>query len=181
MESGINRGLCFWDARLRLFKLGFEDGSFVQCLPRTIGFHDSVPTAGSGFLLDNAQPEMVIDRKGNCSQGLRSCAQQGLDTAIQSIKQMAAKIRQASELWELERYLTQRGNEIDRKYEYKYPVPLPMFGELDQRTQARRKRLSGTGGRQAGVYPQGGQESGGLNWAVAQAPSFRCVSDSFNI
>ena len=56
--------------------------------------------------------------------------QQELDTVIQSTKQMAAKIRQASELWELERYLTQRRKEIDRKYEYKYSVLLPIFGEL---------------------------------------------------
>ena len=56
--------------------------------------------------------------------------QQELDTVIQSTKHMAAKIRQASELWELERYLTQRRKEIDRKYEYKYSVLLPIFGEL---------------------------------------------------
>ncbi len=56
--------------------------------------------------------------------------QQELDTVIQSTKQMAAKMRQASELWELECYLTQRRKEIDRKYEYKYSVLLPIFGEL---------------------------------------------------
>ena len=56
--------------------------------------------------------------------------QQELDAAIQSTKQMAAKIRQASELWELERHLTQLRKEIDRKYEYKYSVLLAVFGEL---------------------------------------------------
>jgi hypothetical protein len=43
---------------------------------------------------------------------------------------MAAKIRQASELWELEHHLTQLRKEIDRKYEYKYSVLLLVFGEL---------------------------------------------------
>jgi hypothetical protein len=56
--------------------------------------------------------------------------QQELTTAIQSAKQMAAKIRQAAELWELERYLTQRRKEIDRKYEYKYSALLIVFGDL---------------------------------------------------
>jgi hypothetical protein len=56
--------------------------------------------------------------------------QQELDAAIQSTKQMAANIRQASELWELERYLTQRRKEIDRKYEYKYSALLMVFGDL---------------------------------------------------
>jgi hypothetical protein len=52
-----------------------------------------------------------------------------LDTAIQSTKGIAAQIRQASALWELER-LTQLLKEIDRKYEYKYSVLLPVFGQL---------------------------------------------------
>jgi Photoprotection regulator fluorescence recovery protein len=51
--------------------------------------------------------------------------QQELDAAIQSTKEMAAKIRQASELWELEHHLTQLRKEIDRKYEYKYSLSAP--------------------------------------------------------
>ena len=43
---------------------------------------------------------------------------------------MAAKMRQASELWELELYLTQRRKEIDRKYEYKYSSLLSTSGKL---------------------------------------------------
>ena len=39
---------------------------------------DLAPTAGPGFLLNDAQPEMVIDRKGNCSQGLRAGAPAGV-------------------------------------------------------------------------------------------------------
>jgi hypothetical protein len=34
-------------------------------------------------------------------------------------KQMAAKIKQPSELWKLEHHLTLRRKEIDRKYEYR--------------------------------------------------------------
>ena len=56
--------------------------------------------------------------------------QRELNTAIQSTKQMVAKITQACELWELERYLMQRRKEIDRKYEYKYSSLLSTFGIL---------------------------------------------------
>jgi hypothetical protein len=56
--------------------------------------------------------------------------QQELDAAIQSTKEMAAKIRQASELWELEHHLTQLRKEIDRKYEYKYSTIVLFFADL---------------------------------------------------
>ena len=55
---------------------------------------------------------------------------QELDAAIQSTKEMTAKIQQASELWELEHHLTQLRKEIDRKYEYKYSKLIFVFGDL---------------------------------------------------
>jgi hypothetical protein len=56
---------------------------------------------------------------------------------------MAAKIRQASELWELERYLTQRRKEIDRKYEYKYSALLIVFGDLIREGRLNAEDLQG--------------------------------------
>ena len=56
--------------------------------------------------------------------------QQELDAAIQSTKEMAAKIRQAPELWQLEHHLTQLRKEIDRKYEYKYSTLVLVFADL---------------------------------------------------
>lgn len=56
--------------------------------------------------------------------------QRELDAAIQSTKEMAAKIRQAPELWELEHHLTQLRKEIDRKYEYKYSTLVLVFADL---------------------------------------------------
>jgi|SRR3984893_362193 Photoprotection regulator fluorescence recovery protein len=55
---------------------------------------------------------------------------QELDAAIQSTKETAAKIRQASELWELEHHLTQFRKEIDRKFEYKYSTLVLVFANL---------------------------------------------------
>jgi hypothetical protein len=43
---------------------------------------------------------------------------------------MAAQIRRAPELWELEHHLTQLRKEIDRKYEYKYSTLVLVFADL---------------------------------------------------
>jgi hypothetical protein len=52
-----------------------------------------------------------------------------LDRELQSVtleaKSKAAKIQEPSGLWELEQYLTQRRNDIDRMYDYRYSV-LPL-------------------------------------------------------
>ena len=55
---------------------------------------------------------------------------QELDAAIQSPKAMAAKIRQPSELWDLEYRLTQLRKTIDSKYEYKYSKLVFVFVDL---------------------------------------------------
>src|SRR5208337_866111 len=56
--------------------------------------------------------------------------QRELEAIIREAKQMAAKIKQPSHLWELEGYLTQRRKEIDRKYDYKYSVLPLVFRNL---------------------------------------------------
>ena len=43
-----------------------------------------------------------------------------LQEVIQEAKRMACEIKGSSDLWDLERYLTQRRKEIDRKYDYRY-------------------------------------------------------------
>ena len=55
---------------------------------------------------------------------------QELDATIQKAKQMAERIKKPDELWELERLLTQRRKEIDRKYEFKYSAVLLVLAEL---------------------------------------------------
>jgi len=48
-----------------------------------------------------------------------------LEAVILETKSKAAKLQEPSGLWELEQYLTQRRQEIDRKYDYRYSV-LPL-------------------------------------------------------
>ncbi len=49
---------------------------------------------------------------------------------IQEAKQMVSQIKQSSDLWDLEHYLTQRRKEIDRKYDYRYSQLTLVFGKL---------------------------------------------------
>ena len=53
-----------------------------------------------------------------------------LHEVIQEAKRMANEIQQSSDLWDLERYLTQRRKEIDRKYDYRYSQLTQVFGRL---------------------------------------------------
>jgi len=58
-----------------------------------------------------------------------------LHEVIQEAKQMASRLRQSSDLWDLEHYLTQRRREIDRKYDYRYSQLTLVFGKLLRETR----------------------------------------------
>src|SRR5690349_4935437 len=51
------------------------------------------------------------------------------EAAIRTAKEMAGKIRQPADLWDLESYLTQSRKAIDRKYDYSYSVLTEVFGK----------------------------------------------------
>jgi hypothetical protein len=53
-----------------------------------------------------------------------------LHEVIQEAQKMASQIKQSSDLWDLEQYLTQRRKEIDRKYDYRYSQLAHVFGKL---------------------------------------------------
>lgn len=56
--------------------------------------------------------------------------QRELDAVIREAKNRAANINQPSELWDLERYLTQRRKDIDRLHDYRYSVLPLVFRNL---------------------------------------------------
>jgi hypothetical protein len=49
---------------------------------------------------------------------------------MQETKRIANQIREPADLWHLERYLTQRHKEIDRKYEFRSSRLTTVFGRL---------------------------------------------------
>jgi Photoprotection regulator fluorescence recovery protein len=72
---------------------------------------------------------------------------QALNTELQDLvaeaKRMAGTMEDASELWELESWLTQRRLEIDRKYDYRYSVLPFVFANLLQQGRITEKDLQG--------------------------------------
>ncbi len=66
-----------------------------------------------------------------------------LHEVIQEAKQMASRIRQSSDLWDLEHYLTQRRREIDRKYDYRYSQLTLVFGKLLRESRLGEEQLRG--------------------------------------
>jgi hypothetical protein len=69
--------------------------------------------------------------------------QRELAAVIREVKQMAARIEQPSDLWELERYLTHCRKEIDRQYDYRYSILLFIFADLIKKDRLREQELDG--------------------------------------
>jgi hypothetical protein len=78
----------------------------------------------------DARSKVVTDGKGRSPQGVRPGATAGIEDVIAETKNMAAKIKEASDLWDLERWLAQRRLEIERKYDYRYSVLPFVFATL---------------------------------------------------
>jgi len=66
-----------------------------------------------------------------------------LHEVIQEAKQMASRIRQSSDLWDLEHYLTHRRREIDRTYDYRYSQLTLVFGKLLRESRLGEDELRG--------------------------------------
>jgi hypothetical protein len=56
---------------------------------------------------------------------------------------MASRIKQSSDLWDLEHYLTERRKEINRKYDYRYSQLTQVFGRLLHEKRLREEELRG--------------------------------------
>jgi photoprotection regulator FRP-like protein len=66
-------------------------------------------------------------------------------SVIQRAKDMASKIEQPADLWELEHYLTQSRKKIDRTFDYRYSVLIDVFGRLIRERRLSEKELQGLG------------------------------------
>jgi hypothetical protein len=66
-------------------------------------------------------------------------------TVIRRAKDMAGKIEQPTDLWELEHYLTQSRKKIDRTYDYRYSVLTEVFGRLIREGRLSEKEIRGLG------------------------------------
>jgi Photoprotection regulator fluorescence recovery protein len=62
---------------------------------------------------------------------------------IREAKRMANEIQHSSDLWDLERYLTERRKEIDRKYDYRYSQLTQVLGRLLYENRVNEDELHG--------------------------------------
>jgi hypothetical protein len=68
-----------------------------------------------------------------------------LEAVVIEVKKRAEKIKQPSDVWELERYLTERRGQIDRQFDYRYSVLVEVFGNLMHRGKLSEQELQGLG------------------------------------
>ena len=68
---------------------------------------------------------------------------QELQEVVQQAKKMAAGVKEPSELWELENYLTRRRKEINYKYEYRASKLTVVFGTLLHEGRVTEENLRG--------------------------------------
>jgi hypothetical protein len=66
-----------------------------------------------------------------------------LDETVQEAKARAAKVTTPSDLWDLEHWLTNRRNEIDSKYDYRYSVLPQVFAVLIHEGRVSLEELAG--------------------------------------
>lgn len=70
---------------------------------------------------------------------------QELQEVVHKTKQMAAEIKEPSEVWDLEQYLAQRRKEINRRYEFREAKLSQVFGTLLYEGRLTEEQLRGLG------------------------------------
>ena len=66
-----------------------------------------------------------------------------LHELMQEAKEIASQIKQPSDLWDLQEYLSQRRKEIGRKYDYRYSHLTQVFGRLLYEIRVSEEELRG--------------------------------------
>ena len=85
-----------------------------------------------------SKPEKIVARKA-----FDAALKRELHEVMQETRRMASQIKEPSDLWELEHYLTQRRKEIDAKYDFRSSRLTHVFGKLLQEGRLREEELSG--------------------------------------
>lgn len=70
---------------------------------------------------------------------------QELQEVVHKTKQMAAEIKEPSEVWDLEQYLAERRKEINRRYEFREAKLSQVFGTLLYEGRLTEEQLRGLG------------------------------------
>ena len=100
---------------------------------------------GSGENSEGAMRDLKWSaaEKAVARKAFEGALQRELQAVMRAAKQMAARIQEPAELWELERYLKEQRREIDQRYDYRYSVLPSVFAELIRRGCLREEELDG--------------------------------------
>jgi Photoprotection regulator fluorescence recovery protein len=90
----------------------------------------SSPSATQHRYPDQNEPTWSKSEKAIARTAFDAALGWELHEVIRKAKQMVNQIQQSSDLWDLERYLTERHKEIDRKYDYRYSQLTHVLGKL---------------------------------------------------
>jgi hypothetical protein len=85
-----------------------------------------------------SRSEKVIAR-----QAFDAALKRELHELMQEAKEIADRIKQPSDLWDLQEYLSRRRKEIDHTYNYRYSHLTQVFGRLLYETRLSEQELRG--------------------------------------
>jgi hypothetical protein len=97
------------------------------------------------------QASYHYQNESNWSRSEKALARKAFDAAlnrelhevIQEAKRMASQIKQSSDVWDLEHYLTERRKEINRKYEFRSSRLTQVLGALLRESRLEEEELRG--------------------------------------
>ena len=103
----------------------------------------SSPSATQDSYPYQNEPIWSRSEKALARKAFDAALKRELHEVMQETKQMASQIKEPSDLWDLERYLTERRKEINRKYDYRYSQLTHVLGRLLYEKRLREEELRG--------------------------------------
>jgi len=89
------------------------------------------------------EPIWSSSKKAIARRAFDAALKRELHEVMQETKQMASQIKEPSDLWDLERYLTERRKDIDRKYDTRGSRLKDVLGRLLYENRLDEKDLRG--------------------------------------
>lgn len=89
------------------------------------------------------EPTWLKSEKAIARAAFDAALKQEFQDIMRKAKQMANQIKDPPDLWELEPYLTERPEEIDRNYDYRYSQLTQVFGRLLYEKRLAEEELGG--------------------------------------
>ncbi len=103
------------------------------------------PPATPGTYPYPNEPTWSRSEKAIAQKVFDAALKRELQAVMQEAKQKANQIKEPADVWALERYLTQRRKDIDRKYEFRSSQLTRVFGTLLWERRIREEELRGLG------------------------------------